>query len=182
MKNLIIICLLFWGVNANGQDDSELRSGTSIKHLNIVQVKGLFGSIKTGIELDYKALYAVSSKFYLGWGVGVGSYDASARKMFVPITGELMGDLLEGKIVPFYSIGIGYGIGLPEEKQFAESSPGGVRFDAGFGIRAKGTEAQPYFKVGYNRQYASYPGVDDYGNVDKNVIYKRWTIVLGVIF
>ncbi len=155
---------------------------SSVGRLDVIQIGALYSSSQTGSEISYKSLYSISDEFHIGWGAGFVSYNTTLRRSFIPVTFEVMGEIGSSGFTPFYTFSLGYGIALPEESDFAESARGGFKLESGIGIRSKSKTMQPFFKLTYHNQFASYPGEDIYGNIDKKVVYKRLNFVIGVIF
>lgn len=153
-----------------------------VKWSNCILMNGLFGSSKTGIGLRYKTLYTLSPAFQIGGGVGIESYSSDIKRNFIPISFDLVGDVLSKKRTPFYMISVGYGIALKEDKDFAEKAKGGLMIDLSIGYRSKKYKSQPFIAAGYRFQNAFYEGFDSYGNQDKEVIYKRWSVSAGILF
>jgi len=181
MKNLIIIFLLITLVfNLNGQTIVEPIS--SSKRTNCILINGLFGNTKIGIGVRYKSLYQINDIIQVGWGVGIESYSSNFERNFVPISFDFVGDVFKNGRSPFYMVSVGYGISLGEDSDFAEDSKGGLMVDISLGYRSKKHSSQPFIAIGYRLQNAFYKGTDEYGNTDKDVIYKRWSISTGVLF
>ena len=166
----------------NTADAQDIPQSSASNRSDAIHIAALAESNQTGLELRYKSLYHMNDKIKLGWGTGFTTYNASLRRSFIPITVETMNDIYVGKAIPFYSISAGYAIAIPEEESFAESSRGGFRFDSSIGIRSNGEGAQSYISLGFNLQKAKYPGLDFFGNLDKKVTYKRWTLALGILW
>lgn len=168
------VCLLFGQTTIEPMADSN-RS-------NCIILNGLFGNTKTGIGVRYKSLYHINNIIQVGWGVGIESYSSDFKRNFVPLSFDVIGDVLRSGQTPFYMISLGYGIPLGEDSAFAEESKGGLMVDLSIGYRSKQLNAQPFIALGYRLQNAFYKGLDDYGNIDKDVIYKRWSLSTGIIF
>ena len=181
MKQLLIMfvfCLL--AVGLTGQAEIEAKS--KVIRSNSLQVNTLVGSSKIGLGIKYKSLYDVKNLVKVGWGVGLDSYSSGIKRNFIPLSVELIGDIFEGNRTPFYMFSMGYGIPLKEEAEFAEESKGGLMVDVSLGYRSKKNKTQPFVAVGYRMQKATYTGEDAYGNDNKNVLYKRWSISAGLLF
>ena len=183
MKTKIIfthlLVFLFFGASF-GQETAELS--TVKNRIDVIQFHVLPGSKTVGAGIKYKSLYSLAEVFHFGWGVGIESYNSTFYRSFIPVTLELVGDLSTSGKTPFYSVSLGYGIALPEERSFAESARGGVMYNIGFGYRNKNTKSRPFASIGYRGQFATYSGVDQSGDDNKSVVYKRWNIAVGVFF
>ena len=181
MKNLIItILLITLAFNLKGQTVIEPTS-SSIRS-NIILVNGLFGKTKIGIGVRYKSLYHINNIIRVGWGVGIESYSSNFERNFVPISFDFVGDVFKNGRSPFYMVSVGYGFPFGENSDFAEGSKGGLMVDISLGYRSKKHSSQPFIAVGYRLQNAFYKGTDEYGNTDKDVIYKRWSLSTGILF
>lgn len=181
MKNAILILLMF-------ACSIELCSQTSVEpniesnRTNVILANGLFGDTKTGLGFRYKSLYKLNDIIKLGWGVGIESYSSDVKRNFIPLSLDVIGDInLNGK-TPFYMVSVGYGIALKEDESFASKQRGGLMLDLSIGYRSKKYSSQPFIALGYRIQNAFYEGNDDYGNNDKDVIYKRWAVSVGILF
>ena len=181
MKNLIITALLFMlAFNLNGQATIEPLSTS--KRSNCILMNGLFGDTKIGIGVRYKSLYQVNNIVQIGWGVGLESYSSNMERNFIPISFDFVGDVFKNGRSPFYMISVGYGFALAEDPSFSEDSKGGLMIDISLGYRSKKNTSQPFIAVGYRLQNAFYAGTDEYGNTDKDVVYKRWSLSTGILF
>ena len=181
MKNLIIFTLLFTlAFNLNGQAAIEPINTT--KRSNCILLNGLIGDTKIGVGVRYKSLYQINNILQVGWGVGIESYSSNFKRNFVPFSFDFIGDIFKDGRSPFYMISLGYGFPLGEESSFAEGSKGGLMVDISLGYRSKKNTTQPFIAVGYRIQNAFYNGVDEYGNTDKDVVYKRWSLSTGILF
>ncbi|MDF1695695.1 MAG: hypothetical protein P1U56_07695 [Saprospiraceae bacterium] len=181
MKKICCLFLLFslcFGVNAQ----SEIEPIKEKQRYNALLFSGLFGASKTGLGLRYKSLYTFKKSIKIGWGVGIESYSSGIERNFIPLSLDILGDVLDSDKTPFYMVSVGYGIPLKEDVEFAEESKGGLMVDLSVGYRSRRGESQPFLTAGYRIQNASYLGEDSYGNNNKNVIYKRWSVTAGMLF
>jgi hypothetical protein len=178
----ILFTVLFSVVSfcVNGQD--SVIPQKVFKRSNCILINGLFGSTKIGVGARYKSLYSINEILQLGWGVGIESYSSSIKRNFIPISFDLVGDIFTNGNTPFYMLSVGYGIALGDDPSFAEKVKGGLMVDISIGYRSKKNASQPFIAIGYRLQNASYEGNDDFGNTDKEVIYKRWSLSTGIIF
>ena len=183
MKNVLTILLCcFCFANISGQATIETKPEHQVKRTNVLLFNTLIGSKKIGLGLRYKSLYTIQPAFQVGWGTGFDSYSSRLERRFIPLTLEVVGDLFVQRATPFYMISAGYGIPLKEDVDFALESSGGLTLDISVGYRAKRASTQPFISLGYRMQNASYEGLDLYGNDNKKVIYRRWSISLGTFF
>ena len=181
MKNLIYIVIIFaFASHLSGQ--STIEPAKESKRSNCLIFNALLGKTKTGVGVRYKSLYHINEILKVGWGLGIDSYSSDFRRNFVPVSVDLRGDVNLNGRSPFYMISIGYGIALAEEDSFAEKARGGLMVDLSLGYRSKKYTSQPFIAIGYRLQNAYYSGLDDYGNENKDVIYKRWAISAGILF
>ena len=181
MKKLVC-ALLFVGlvIGLNGQNETvELKPE---KRYNALLINGLFGSSKTGLGIRYKSLYSINDLIKIGWGTGIESYSSTIERNFIPISFDVMGDISPSSKTPFYMVSIGYGIPLQEDEDFAQESSGGLMVDLSIGYRTRSGDSQPFIGAGYRLQNATYRGEDRYGNDNKDVIYKRWSLSVGLLF
>ena len=180
-KCIGILLLCFIACTGTAQHQIENARQPS-NRMNSLQFSGLFGASKIGLGIKYKSLYRITESMNIGWGIGIDSYDSGFNRNFVPISVEVLGDLFKEGITPFYMMSAGYGIALKEDERFATESRGGLMVDFSLGLRSKKYESQPYISVGYRFQNAYYEGEDEYGNQNKDVIYKRWNVSAGMLF
>ena len=181
MKQVLIVVLIcMFSAGLTGQTETE--SAVNQFRTNSLQVNTLIGSSKIGLGIKYKSLYNIKKLVKVGWGVGLDSYSSDHKRNFIPISVDFIGDINEGGRTPFYMFSIGYGIPLKEEAEFAKESKGGLMVDVSLGYRSKKNRTQPFIAAGYRMQNATYTGEDAYGNDNKSVIYKRWSVSAGLLF
>jgi len=182
MKQLLFMVLFcLFSVGLTGQVETEIKTNNKVR-TNSIQINTLIGSSKIGFGARYKSLYSIKNSLKVGWGVGIESYSSKFERNFIPLSIDIIGDLTESNRTPFYMFSIGYGIPLKEAREFAEESKGGLMIDVSLGYRSKKNETQPFIAIGYRIQNATYIGEDVYGNNDKNVLYKRWSVSAGLLF
>lgn len=167
-------------VNLTSQNTTEPAKVSNWS--NCLLMNGLFGNKKIGLGIRYKSLYQLNDIFQAGIGVGLESYSSSIERNFIPVSFDVVGDVFTNAKSPFYMISVGYGIALKDDSDFAEKSKGGLMVDIALGYRSKKYTSQPFIAVGYRLQNAKYSGQDDYGNTNKEVVYKRWSLSTGILF
>ena len=181
MKNIIIFTLLVaFTFSLNGQTVTEPINNS--KWSNCILFNGLFGDTKIGIGLRYKSLYQINNFVQVGGGVGVESYSSNLERNFIPLSFDIVGDVFENGGSPFYMISVGYGFSIGEDSSFSDDPRGGLMIDISIGYRSKKNNSQPFITVGYRLQNAFYGGKDEYGNLDKEVLFKRWSLSTGILF
>lgn len=181
MKQIIttlLFCFLFGA--GIGQDLAEEIN--NVKRSNILLVNTLIGSSKVGVGFRYKSLYRINDMMKIGWGAGIETFSSEIERNFIPLSIEAVGDVFDKGRTPFYMFSVGYGIPLKEDSSFASSSKGGLSLDISVGYRSKKEATQPFIALGYRLQHASYEGLDDFGNDNKIVQYKRWSLSIGSFF
>ena len=177
---IILFCSFFVSINA--QEKEFIEEAHKIERSNVLLLNGLFNSSKFGFGIKYKSLYSIKRSLQVGWGVGLESFSSGVERNFIPLSIDVVGDLFENGPTPFYMISTGYGIALKEDPEFATESSGGFMLDVSLGYRVKRDKTHSFISFGYRLQDASYQGTDQYGNTDKEVIYKRWSLSLGTFF
>ena len=183
MKRIFTLLLLIsFFANIHAQEKEYTEEDQKIERTNVLLLNGLFNSSKIGFGIRYKSLYTVKNSLQIGWGVGLESFSSGVERNFIPLSIDVVGDVFDVGPTPFYMISAGYGIPLKEDPNFATSSRGGFMLDVSLGYRVKKDKTHSFVAMGYRVQNASYLGTDQFGNTDKEVVYKRWSLSLGTFF
>jgi len=90
---------------------------------------------------------------FLKVGIGV-AYDGYPDINTVPIYANIAGDILESKITPIYSFGIGYGIAGTRNDEFRQiqEASGGLFYTIGTGILINGISSSFIIGLDYKHQ------------------------------
>ncbi len=208
-----------WGISEIRQDqviihvsdeDSVMVSAENIKSMRTnklnpelyqSRVGGLYYQVSTGVlvgsshqysgnEASFSGAfisgYKLKQQLGLGLGVGVDFYPGQRH---IPLFLDIQGDLVSGRITPFYQLDIGYSWAeerdAPEE---LESLTGGLYFKPAVGVKWHFARYSWFLQLSYVRQEstARYQPIDfGNGNLLTNVeerVMQRVGISLGMVF
>ncbi len=113
---------------------------------------------KMGIGIHHVCGIQHNRQFGTGIGLGFDGYDISNGKNILSVYAESRGYLTAKRVSPYYSIGLGYGISLPNKGVGSIiNSKGGLFFNPSVGYRfGSSSKANFVLSFGYRLQIATY--------------------------
>lgn len=143
-----------------------------------------------GLELDHSAGYLFNRWLGLGLNLGVANYDEESNDIYYSLAGECRGYFLGKNSSPYYAMRLGYGF-INKNETFLESNGGyfvnpalGYRFFSGNKISFM-LETGLAFQKGYYKQDLNFwwwGGTTGQNYVEKDILYRRFSLKLGVLF
>lgn len=167
--------------------------GIKAKKPNHFKDKGIYFVLNGGTSLGQERAYSlthtigyrVNRLFGIGIGGGIENYEEDEGKRIVPIYAETRGFLFDKKISPYYSLRVGYGIGLKNEDFRIVDADGGWHLNPEIGYRLGGHDAVNIFVgVGMKFQNATfhYESPWDGSRTSDFIKYRRYMLTLGFVF
>lgn len=177
----------------------------SIKHKNLTSVKdytfkekGFYhhssvgflpgfisaGNPVLGLEIDHSSGYLFNRYAGAGLNLSVMNYDPLSKEVCYTLAAELRGYLLNKYISPYYLLRSGYGFTHAGES-FLEAN-GGFFINPAIGLRLTGKKtANVTVEIGLAFQKAHYKQQTEWWDrsvIEKDVIYQRFNLKLGILF
>lgn len=121
--------------------------------------------------------------FGTGIGLGFDGYELGYGRNILSIYGECRGYMLEERFSPYYSVGLGYGIGITNRNVGITESKGGLFFNPSLGYRFGGSNANFIMSLGYKLQVATFTERQNNGPILTQIInFNRLNTTFGVLF
>lgn len=173
---VILLSCIFWSQFGYSQSTSK-----KITSEIGMEVNG--EDTQIGIGLTYSLYYYINDYIRLGASAGFRNHNIDNRRNFIPITFTAKNSILGRRSGPYIRTDVGYGYALSTEEAFSESAKGGLIINPSLGYeRYTSANMNFHIEVGLLVQYATYEGLDMYGNLNKSVKYKRGVLRMGIGF
>ncbi len=154
-------------------------------YLNLPQGNNIWGWWELGMGLHHVVGYQHNRWIGTGIGIGFDGYSMGNAYNVIPVYAEARGYFSKKKISPFYSLNLGYGIGVKNTNQGIFGAKGGIMVNPSLGYRFGGhPNANFTLAMGYKFQKVSYEYMDwwDSFPVEQNFTFKRINLKLGMLF
>lgn len=142
------------------------------------------GSPVLGVEIDHSSGYQLNRFLGAGINLAATAYNPFHNESTYSIAGEVRGYLLENYLSPYYAIRGGYGFVMRGEN-FLEAN-GGYYINPAIGLRLTGkSRLNLTTEIGFNFQQAHFKYETEWWDrsiIEKDVLYRRLTLKLGILF
>lgn len=177
--------------SSEGTEDERKKSGgPNFKYFNNTMVGIITGKSSADdpplASLSFETVNGVAFFRYFGAGIGI-AYDQYNTTAVLPLFLSLRGDLLKGRMTPFYYVDAGYGPAWDsrqnDDNWAIQDVRGGWMFHLGVGFKIySGHRINVMTAIGYKHQFAEIQSTEWIGTRITDLTFRRMSIRLGIGF
>lgn len=145
------------------------------------------GEIETVVGLGFHHVSGYQFNRWMGAGLGFGvdAYSLNRTEMIIPLFAEARGYFNQKRFAPFYTMSLGYGFALKNEREGITEAKGGWMIHPAIGIRLGADKGlNTTLDLGYRFQAASFSRTFLFnGDTEvRDVTYQRLMLRMGILF
>jgi len=137
-----------------------------------------------GVGMQLMGHYLFTKSLSIGIGVGLDQYKSMYTEQIMPVTMEFQASFGRKKLIPYYSMGLGYGFAIKDKSEELSKAEGGYVINPVIGIKLRSDQIGFRLYTGLKFQKAYFESFETFGSgtINRKIVFKRILIGAAISF